>query len=489
VGGRLGLGAAATTPAGRAQAAAAYAASGDVGDFHDTNQDFSPSLSDVYSWGTSGTLTWTLSDNLEAKSISAYRVADRMTFYDLDGSPFPILHTNGYTHQEVFSQELQLAGDAVDGRLNWIIGGYYSREFGFDGTQSISLNSFATRSFNEGHVTNKSIAGFGQATFNITDQFGITAGLRYTEEEKRLVSANRRLDGLCNLPVDLRLPGQCLVIRDDTWDALNYSFSLDYKPVDGVLLYAKTSTGFRSGGHNLRGGIDPITFETFDPEHVTDYEIGLKGDWLDGRLRTNLAAYYTKYKDIQRAVLVPSTLNPSSTVVRNAARATIYGGEAEVTFIPVDNLTLRATAGLTEPEYEEYRDGLGVDLSDQPFTYIPDRTYSLSAAYVMPMESGDLRFQVDWAWRGRVYYDDDSLFNGTNGLPDLRGQDAFGLLNARVSKRYESLGLDIALYGKNILDEEYIAGNLDTSTTALGFNSAVPGEPAIWGLEITKRFP
>jgi outer membrane receptor protein involved in Fe transport len=193
----------------------------------------------------------------------------------------------------VFSQELQLAGDAVDGRLNWIIGGYYSREFGFDGTQSISLNSFATRSFNEGHVTNKSIAGFGQATFNITDQFGITAGLRYTEEEKRLVSANRRLDGLCNLPVDLRLPGQCLVIRDDTWDALNYSFSLDYKPVDGVLLYAKTSTGFRSGGHNLRGGIDPITFETFDPEHVTDYEIGLKGDWLDGRLRTNLAAYYT----------------------------------------------------------------------------------------------------------------------------------------------------------------------------------------------------
>jgi len=488
VGQRIGLTAAqAATPAGRAQAAAAYANQVAGLGFWDSNSTYGNS-DDVYSWGTSGTLTVDLPADLQFKSISAYRAADRQTFYDQDGTPFSLLHTNGYTHQEVLSQELQLSGVMFDERLNWIAGGYYSREFGFDGTQSVSLGSEATRSFNEGHVRNKSLAGFGQATFDITDRLSITGGLRYTEEDKRLVSGNRRLDGLCNLPTSLRLPGTCIVIRYDKWDAWNYTASIDFKPVDGMLVYAKTGTGFRSGGHNLRGGVDPTTFLTFNPERVKDYELGLKADWFDRRVRTNLAVYRTNYKNIQRIVLVPSTLNPSSTVVRNAARAVVKGAEAEVTIVPIENLTLKATGGLTDPKYKEYRDGFGVDLSSFPFVYIPKKTYSLSANYTHPMDWGKVTAQVDWAYRGRVYYDDDSLFNGTNGYPDFRYQSGFGLLNGRVGFTFDDPQMEVAFFAKNITNKRYIAYELDLTSTAIGFMSYVPGDRRTWGFEVTKTF-
>jgi len=492
IGQAIGLTAAqAATPAGRAQAAAAYANSVPSGKFYDTNTDF-PSFDHSYSWGTSGTLTVDLPADMQFKSISAYRASNRATFYDLDGSPFAILHTNGYTHQEILSQELQLTGDLFDNRLNWIVGSYYSREFGIDGTQSINFGATATRNFNEGHVRNKSIAGFGQATFKVTDQLSLTGGLRYTEEDKRLITLNRNLTGACNVPVQLRLGGRCIGILDGTWDAWNYTASIDYKPVDGVLVYAKTGTGFRSGGHNLRGSLDITTFQSFNPEHVKDYELGLKADWFDHRVRTNLAVYRTNYKDIQRVVIVPSVSAPSATVVQNAARGVIKGAEAEVTVNPIDHLTLKGTAGLTDPKYKDYRDGFGKDLSGQPFVFIPKKTFSVSANYVIPMDWGQMSAQVDWNYKGKIYYNGDSQFsgneNGVNGLPDYRYQSGFGLLNSRVAFKFDDAETEVALFAKNITNKHYIAFDLDITNTALGFVTYVPGEPRTWGVEVTKTF-
>jgi len=255
-----------------------------------------------------------------------------------------------------------------------------------------------------------------------------------------------------------------------------------------VLVYAKTGTGFRSGGHNLRGGIDPSTFQTFNPERVKDYELGLKADWLDRRVRTNFAVYRTNYKNIQRVVLVPSTLNPSSTVVRNAARAVIKGAEAEITINPIDHLTFKATGGLTDPKYKDYRDGFNNDLSDLPFIFIPKKTYSLSANYTQPMDWGQISTQVDWNWKGRVYYDDDSVYGTVPGYPDFRYQSAYGLLNGRVAFTFDQPQLEVAFFAKNITNKRYIAFSLDTTATALGFVTYVPGERRTWGFEVTKTF-
>jgi len=479
------------TPAGRAAAMQYYAGQVAGLGFWDSNSTYGNS-DDSYSWGVSGTFTVDLPSDMQFKSITAYRAADRNTFYDQDGTRFSLLHTNGYTHQEIQSQELQLSGALLDERVNWIVGGYYSREFGFDGTQSVSLGSEATRSFNEGHVRNKSLAGFGQATFKVTDKLSLTGGLRYTEEDKKLVSTNRRLDGLCNLPTTLRLSGRCIVIRYDQWNAWNYTASVDYKPVDGVLVYAKTGTGFRSGGHNLRGGVDPTTFTTFNPEKVKDYELGLKADWLDRRVRTNLAVFRTKYNDIQRVVIVPSIVNPSATVVQNAAKATIKGAEAEITARPIDRLILKATGSLTDPKYKAYRDGFGADLSRQPFVYIPKKTYSFSAAYTQPMDWGQVSAQLDYAYKGRVYYNADSVYSGNanivNGLPDFRYQSGYGLLNGRLSAKFDDAKLEVAVFAKNITNKRYIAYELDITNTQIGFVSYVPGERRTWGLEVTKTF-
>jgi iron complex outermembrane receptor protein len=223
---------------------------------------------------------------------------------------------------------------------------------------------------------------------------------------------------------------------------------------------------------------------------VKDYEVGLKSDFFDRRVRANLAAYYTKYDDIQRVVLVASTLNPSSTVVRNAAKATIKGAEAEVTVLPIDHLTLKVTGGLTDPKYKDYRDGLNNDLSGQPFVFIPKKTYSVSANYALPTDWGQVSGQVDWSYKGRVYYVADSQYGGgANGLPNFEYQSGFGLLNGRLSAKFDDAQLEVALFAKNITNKQYIAFSLDTTNTALGFVTYVPGERRTWGIEVTKTFP
>jgi outer membrane receptor protein involved in Fe transport len=108
------------------------------------------------------------------------------------------------------------------------------------------------------------------------------------------------------------------------------------------------------------------------------------------------------------------------------------------------------------------------------------------------MDWGQVSAQLDWAWKGRVYYNADSMFsgdeNGVNGLPDYRYQSGFGLLNGRLAAKFDDAQLEVAFFAKNITNKRYIAFDLDTTNTALGFVTYVPGERRTWGFEVTKTF-
>jgi iron complex outermembrane receptor protein len=448
-------------------------------------------------WGIGGTITVDLGSS-EFKSITGYREFNRFSRLDLDASPVNLFRGDNFTKAHFLSQELQLLGTAFDDSLEWVFGGFYSDEGGNDINTNYALN--AVNAFNpnisDGLVTNKSWALFAQTTYHVTDALSLTAGGRYTKEKKSLIARNRFYNGAggfnCNIPNDPVIkpdPNVCEGYFSSTFDGWSWLFSADYKLNDGALVYAKTSRSFRGGGQNLRGTTDPTSFTPFAPEFAQDYEIGVKADFLDNRVRLNLAGYITDYSDIQRSVIKSTPQGGIVTLLQNAAKGIIKGVEFEATAVPTDGLTLKGSLALTDAKYKEFTDinpltGLPRDRSAEPFV-IPKWTYSVGARYDVPVGDNTLGFQVDWYYQSGINF----LPSKNAAIPANTGfQNGYGLLNARIDFQIEAWNLEIAVYGKNLTNEKYLVDAVDFTNSALSHASGVIGEPRIWGIQFKKRF-
>ncbi|HET6536950.1 MAG TPA: TonB-dependent receptor [Sphingopyxis sp.] len=457
------------------------------GAFHDAPTS-SNQFNKYKGYGVSGTIAYDISDYLSIKSITAKRWADRDSAVDFDGTPFVLFEPRYMTKSEVFSQEVQLLSDPAE-RFSWILGGYYSKETGNEFTQTTTLPSPTKLNpgISDGDVTNKSLAFFGQGNYRLTDTVRITAGLRWTEETKSLLTRNRTGLGaatVCNIPTGILndpTSGICEGYLSDTYSDWSYLLSADWKPSNTALFYAKTSRGFKGGGQNIRGQATGIeSFNPFKPETVTDYEIGTKLDLLDRRLRFNLAAYHAIYDDIQRStsVLLPS--GGASTLVTNAARATINGIELEVTARPTDALTLNVNAGFTDASYDRFVDNIIGDRSDEGFP-VPRWTVASNIVYDLPTSVGDLKFVASYNWRSATQLRPSAI------AIDSLTQKAFGLVDARINLHIDAIDADVALFGKNLFNKDYIVGGVDMDR-ALGFNIANVGTPRVLGVELRKSF-
>ncbi len=468
--------------------AAAVAAFEDIIDQASDNKTFdfnTPVHSRGETYGASLTATWTLSDELELKSITAYRHLSREFLIDLDGSPFMIADGFGDTRAKQFTQELNLSGKAFDNRLNWIVGAFYYHLSGTEigANQALVLLNPSSPNTADNEVVNKSIAVFAQATYSITDDFRITGGIRWTEDKSRLTT--RSHDALnCQVPVIDRIGGNCLAIYNTSARDVSYTIGLDYTLWEDTMVYAKTSKGFKGGGFNQRGSASAGSFDAFAPETVTDYEVGLKSDMFDRRVRFNFATYLSEYKNIQRSILVVGPGGAPNTIVQNAASARIHGVEAALDVIPVEGLVLHATLGYTDPKYKKFVDGLGNDLSAQPFFLVPQWTYSLSATHTLDTGFGELNTTVSWHWQDATALSPAS----SRLLAAYTDQKAYGLLNAQISFRPSAVtDLDIAFWAKNITNKQYFNRSLDLSPS-LGSILHYVGEPRTYGISIQKRF-
>ena len=252
------------------------------------------SASDVDIWGVSGTIEWKIADNISAKSITAYRKVTGFWTRDSDHSPASIVQTNSDWKQDQFSQELQLQGDLGDGRLNWLLGAYYSDE---SGNHRDLVNVIDAVFLSGAVLSGKSLAFFGQATYEIVDNLNLTAGIRWTEDKKTFGNANQYVveagfltgapfnpdgSGLQNGDPLMGPLGQTATIKDKAWTpmaSLSYRFSPEF------LAYASYSEGFKGGGFTQRV-FPPFAFiPSFAPETSTTYEIGFKSDLAGRRLR------------------------------------------------------------------------------------------------------------------------------------------------------------------------------------------------------------
>jgi iron complex outermembrane receptor protein len=444
-------------------------------DFYTTRSNVRGSFEEADVFGISNTTTYDLSDSLTIKNVLGYRQIDSELRYDLDGTDsalFSFLPNDGMYDQHQISEELQLLGS--HDRLNWVAGLFYFREEGTEFSRpALNGNPLPLRNTD---LTNESQSVFAQGTYSLTDELRFTLGARYTSDKREYES---RETGLA-YDADFSEP---------TWNV-----SLDYQVTPTNLLYVAHRHGYRSGGFNSRLSNIALVRTPFDPETVDDIEIGSKNDLQlgDTYARLNVALFYSDYKDIQRQITVADGGFVVSTI-RNAASATIYGGEIELTWNLTSNLEVSSFVSMQKARYDEWDEPVynasqvqtgTIDRSANRFNAIPDYNANLTFRYRLPFlpdTAGDLFVQAS------AYWQDDTDYAAING-PGTR-QDAYTLYNARIDWE-RALGVDgltFSAWGKNLAEEEYIVGSLNLYEQ-FGYTLQSVGEPRTFGMDVSYKF-
>lgn len=496
------------TPAGDSLARYATDVIG-KGNFY-TSYSYTPfQFGNAKSGGVSGTLDYALGQGINLKSITAYRGVKTASLNPFAGSPYlltgPLLAPveGNFIRQRQFSEELQLTGKAFADRLDWIVGAFYFTEHGYDHSRSRSLYPLSTAlNYLDANVRNKSYAAYGQATYHITDAIRITGGLRYTEDHREAVRFNRSerpaASGtfVCTLvPATIDAGTTCQATNTATFDYLSYTAGVDWQINRNAFVYAKTSRAYRSGGFNTRAVLGGLA-AGFGPERVTDYEVGAKLDLLDRKLRFNVAAYMSQYNDIQRGIPI---LTPGSLVLasgtQNAAKGKIHGVEAELTVLPFRGFQLGVSSSYLHTKYTDFTiltsATTSTDVSATPFPFAPKFSYSIDADYTVPIGAVELNLHADYSHRTSTFtqtfpYIGPGLFGATH--PDVGRIPGYGLLNGQVALNLLDKKLEVAFYGRNILQKKYYSRLLSLEDTALGTTSYLPGEPRTYGVRTTYKF-
>lgn len=454
-----------------------------------------------------------LGDDTTLRSISGYRRwKSLVNSTDLDGNgdlvgftvspailapPFdfipeginPISLYNGDTQsfQRQWSQELNLLGKIGDS-FEYVLGGFLfeekarQRDFAqitivipFD--DPIDLGPVSTPAFGVNIETllqyrhrSRSQAMFGQATWKISDRFSVTGGLRHTWDQKKL---------------DETAP---LILSDeDKFNQLTWMANAKYDFSDDVSAYARVATGYKSGGFNARSAS-----QSFDPEKVISYELGLKSELFDRRVRFNLAAFHTRYKDLQVSQFEAGTSGANSATV-NAGKATYTGIEAEVLARVTPNLTLAGNVGYVDRKYKTYlfrdpaTDQLVNIASTARFSYSASTTANAGVEYAFPeFGFGRLSARLDYNYRsGLFFHPVDALAPFNTVIADGPASTFDGRLTLSELE-FGGSDVSIALWGKNITNTEYLLSGIDFGP--LGFANVTFAEPRTWGVDLRVRF-
>jgi len=380
-------------------------------------------------------------------SITAYRTAESRRTNDTDAGPLAVVDSASRSKQKQFSQELRLSGEIGD-RLNYIVGLYYFRQT----TDNFSSSTFGAipnvpgflrgRTGNTfGAIDTDSMAIFGSVDWKLADRLTLTAGLRYTIDDKDL---RYQQIGFPFIAPTLPVQPDGISAKD-----LSPTLNIRFEASDDLMLYATASRGFKSGGWNVDNITDPAITNfnqlRFLDESIWNYEGGIKSQFLDRKITFNLSAFYQKYSDIQTPQLTPVLGGGGALVaiVTNAASADIKGFEAELTAKPVDILTLNGSLGYTKATYSRYIDGVN-DFSGNRLPNAPDWTANLSATLRAPVSDG-------WSIGARGEYSYAAGFFGDRENTAVQRRPSFSTINASAG-----------IYGKNF-DLEGFVNNLTDS--------------------------
>ncbi|WP_313801489.1 TonB-dependent receptor domain-containing protein [Sphingobium sp.] len=460
---------------------------------------------------------------LTIKSITGYRKFFQDTILNLSGngelrgpvvdftSPtlvsvqpvVPYTGNNAPQKQWQFSQELQALGKVGD--ISYLFGMFYFYEkaseynrqaltivtpvagllfLGFPqsvadgiaalnpGLTTVGVNANPVQAFGG---TSQSMAIFGQASWKpsaLDDRLEITLGGRYTGDDKTAY-----------------LAGDVSPVQRGrkSFDNFSWLASVSFDVAKDVMIYGRVSTGYRSGGINPRASV----INSFDPEKATAYEAGIKSQFLDNRLRLNLAGYITDYDDLQVQQFAAGSGGATSLIV-NAGKVRLSGFEAELTALPFTGFQIDGSVGYVKTDYKSFlfRDPATnaiLDVADQAKPlYTPKWSIHLGAEYSHPIGDALVRLRGDYSHRTQIYF---NALDNTAPFNQQLISPAQSNVKARVSVEDIKLGsgkLDVGLWGDNLLNQKRLSYGIDFG--ALGFAGATFNKPITYGIDARIQF-
>lgn len=426
----------------------------------------------VESEGLSFTGQVDVSEHWSFKAITAWREGRTDTVIDFDNTPAPTLDIPAYYADDQFTQEFQFQFNYD--RIQGVFGVFYldaSAEGAFDtvlGNLGIVIGT-------GGVVETESVALFADVNLDLTERLHLGLGIRYTEDSKTGTVFRANYLGATRSPLlggAVRAP---LLVRSDytnerTFDDISPRVALSYDFSDAITGYASWSSGFKSGGFDMRGDaiLTPDTVNGYDSETVDSYEIGLKG--RAGPLSFSSSVFYNQYEDQQVTTQVPAIAGIAS-FVDNVGQSTLYGAEFEGSLFLTENLTANFAVGYLNSEFDEF---LRYNLTTMAYEDIsdlvvlqnaPEWTGHFGLTWRSDVAGGELVVTPSVSYRG-----DFSMFEFPNPILD---QEAYALVDLSLIWTAPSERWSLGLFGKNLTDEEYRVGGYNFPGAL--FNDSVIG--------------
>lgn len=448
-----------------------------------------------------GVIGWDLTSQFALKSITGYQTLDSDSTIDLWGLDQPA----GQMEQgKTFSQELQLQYSGTS--LKFTLGAFYFRQRAKEQTYQRRIGTpFSPASPNiveiQGEDTYfnqlaRSWALYGEATYNITPKLFLTGGLRYTDDRKTAAISATNVSN-----------NQVFENRQH-FTSTDYRVVLRYQFDSNISAYASTSSGYKAGGFNNRLVAfkpfnpppaapipNPQPVVQYSPEEITSYEVGLRSDLFDKRLRLNLTGYYMPYRNIIQDYVDFSGTAGAQVFSVNAADAHIKGVEGDLSFAATRELTLNGSFAMNRVKFTRLIVGSpaldplscpGVNpptpTACEPMQYArsPKLSFTLGAAYVKPLSaSTDMTLTANYGYVGRQQ----SQYSAASSI----WLPAYGVLNVRAQFDFGD-HISLAGFVTNALAAKYASGGGFGADNNGNVTIQVPGRPREFGLTGTLKF-
>ncbi|MEI6641796.1 MAG: TonB-dependent receptor [Novosphingobium sp.] len=447
---------------------------------------YMPNRTKFTGWGVSGNGTFKLGDNFNVQSITAYREYRQKWGTDDDFTPDLNVVGQGYNDLKFwfFSQELRLNGKVGD-KIDFTLGGFYSDQrstyftrqdiryiapglnFQFTGNDPVNADSKAV---------------FGTVIARPIEGLTLTGGLRYTKEHKDYTFVRLNFDGSVSYFLGA-LNGVKAVYDGHKTD---WRLSADYRFSPEVLAYVTVGTGFKGGGVTARPFDAPQALNgSFGPETLTAYEVGLKTDLFDRRLRMNLSAFINDYKAIQLPLITCASLgsNAPCGARQNAGDGKIKGVELEVQANPIDGLSIDGSISYLTGNWStiDPRVGNAYLLSDPIVT--PEWKWSVGAQYRADLgKAGSLtpRFDANYVGKNNA--------GRTVGGGPIDYYPSYTLANARLTWRNQAEDLSVSFEVQNLFDKYYTPFRFAAVQAFTGTIYSQVGRPREWAVTVQKKF-
>ncbi|HWU01263.1 MAG TPA: TonB-dependent receptor, partial [Novosphingobium sp.] len=453
------------------------------------------SAAQVEGWGVSGTVDFKLNANLSIKSITGYRTYTSLSGEDNDGSPVVYIQEQGlFTHRQ-FSEEMRLSGSLPGAHIHFTVGGIYfyqktvyydKNDTPFAGFGTASQPTFAF--IQNDPMTMRQEAGFANVSWEPTSKLTVEGGIRVTHEDKRYTFYRLAFDGSGQPYQPLSDPANPLNGRTGQYQGTNvdYRAVVSYKFTPATMGYAQFATGFKGGGITPRPYF-PEQVLGFAPERVRSYELGLKTDLFDRRLRINGDVYYMDYLGYQGTPNVcvdangnaltglPGTPGLCGEYV-NLGDAKVKGFELEVTARPIPGLTIEGATSLNDFRFETPRIATNEIVAGSSRPGIGKFKWSIGVQYEARIERiGSIIPRVD------VIHTPG--YCGNFNCDPISKVDSYDLVNARITFRPEGGKWSLALEATNLFDKLYYINKLVTA-----YASAQPGAPRQFAATLRRSF-